>query len=477
MRCETFTAVARWTIAAIGHGACCHRISVTVIRFHRPWPTQRALVFQLRGLELDLFLDQLLDVADQACVVACDQRHRQARRTRTPGAADAVHVILGVERHVEVEDRRQVGNVQTARCHVGGHQHIHLAGLESGQRLQPLILALVAMQGLRLQAITLKAACQSRRAQFAVDEHQRLGQLALLQQLPHNAALVVIGDAEKALLDVGGGGVGPGHLHQHGVLQVAVGQPLDLGRERGREQQRLPCLGQVRQDALQVRQEADVQHAVGLVEHHVLDLVEHRVLGLDVVQQPAGCGDQHLDAGFELQRLRLHVDAAENDGRAQIGMLGVLLDVLGHLVGQLSRRRQHQCAHRVAGWAHAGVFMAQHFLQQRQRERGGFAGAGLRRAHHVTASQHDRDGLGLDRRHRGVAAVDDGTQELGIQRQGVEERRWRSVERFGRPHNGGVVCFGHVFRLSARARKLPFGGGNTSHRGDLNRTMRQYKPM
>src|SRR5256885_5864855 len=74
------------------------------------------------------------------------------------------------------------------------------------------------------------------------------------------------------------------------------------------------------QYALQIGQKADVQHAVCLVKHHVLDLVEHGVLGFDVVKQTARRGHQHLDALLELQRLRLHVHAAEHHGAAQLGV-------------------------------------------------------------------------------------------------------------------------------------------------------------
>ena len=55
--------------------------------------------------------------------------------------------------------------------------------------------------------------------------------------------------------------------------------------------------------------EADVEHAVGFVQHHVLHLVEHGVLGLDVVQQTPRRGHQDFDALF-LDGLGLHVDAA-----------------------------------------------------------------------------------------------------------------------------------------------------------------------
>jgi hypothetical protein len=122
------------------------------------------------------FLISLLDVAHHAHVVARDQRHRQARGAGAAGAADAVHVVLGVERHVEVEDRRQVGDVQAARGHVGGHQQVHLAGLEGGQRLQPLVLALVAVQRLGAQAVALERARQARAAELGVDEDERLRQ-------------------------------------------------------------------------------------------------------------------------------------------------------------------------------------------------------------------------------------------------------------------------------------------------------------
>jgi hypothetical protein len=43
--------------------------------------------------------------------------------------------------------------------------------------------------------------------------------------------------------------------------------------------------------------------------------------------------------------------------------------------------------------------------EDRQRERGGLAGAGLGLAEHVAACQQRRDGRGLDRRGRLVADV------------------------------------------------------------------------
>jgi len=101
-----------------------------------------------------------------------------------------------------------------------------------------------------------------------------------------------------------------------------------------------------------------------------------------------------------------------------LGVFGVQRHLLGHLVGQLARGQQHEGAHRMARGRGRGVFMRQHALQQRQGERGRLAGAGLGRAHHVLAGEHDRDGLLLDQRHGFVAHVGHGALQGFRQRYG-----------------------------------------------------------
>jgi len=133
-----------------------------------------------------------------------------------------------------------------------------------------------------------------------------------------------------------------------------------------------------------------------------------------VVEQPARRRDQDLDALLELGGLRLHVHAAEHHRAAQLGVLGIERDLLGDLVGQLARGQQHQRTHRVTGRRGRGILVLEHALQQRQREGGRLAGAGLCRAHHVAALQHDRNGLRLNGGHGRETHLGDGAcQRLG----------------------------------------------------------------
>jgi hypothetical protein len=54
-------------------------------------------------------------------------------------------------------------------------------------------------------------------------------------------------------------------------------------------------------------------------------------------------------------------------------------------------------------------------LQDRQREAGGLAGAGLRGAEQVAPGEHDGNGLRLDRSGDRVALIGDSTEQLGLQ--------------------------------------------------------------
>ena len=138
-----------------------------------------------------------------------------------------------------------------------------------------------------------------------------------------------------------------------------------------------------------------------------------------MVEQAAGRGDQHLDTPAQFGDLWLHVHAAKHDGAAQVGVFGVLLDLVGHLHRQLARGQQHQRTHWVASGRNGRGFVLEQALQQRQREGGGLAGAGLRGTHDVLAGQHHRNGLRLDRRHVLVAHVGHGA----LERLGQRKRR------------------------------------------------------
>ena len=72
--------------------------------------------------------------------------------------------------------------------------------------------------------------------------------------------------------------------------------------------------GTIAQDALDVGQEAQVEHLVGLVQHQRADLAEHQVALFGQVEQAAGRADDDVDALAQRRDLRLVGAAAVDRG-------------------------------------------------------------------------------------------------------------------------------------------------------------------
>src|SRR5690606_36414166 len=160
----------------------------------------------------------------------------------------------------------------------------------------------------------------------------------------------------------------------------------DLVRERGGEQEVLAPRGQHPENPANVADEAHVEHAIRFVQHENLDAGQVEGPALHVVEQAARRGDDDVDALAQLLDLRVHADAPEDHGRPERQVAAVRAYALADLRRELARRHQDQRPHA----ALRGVRYLQ-ALQQRQREAGGLAGAGLRADENVAYFEDRRD--------------------------------------------------------------------------------------
>ena len=92
-------------------------------------------------------------------------------------------------------------------------------------------------------------------------------------------------------------------------------------------------------------------------------------------------------------------------------MAAVRTHALVHLCGELARRRQHERTRRLrlGRTTRADVKL----IEQRQRERGRLAGAGLRAGEKIAAFERDRNRGGLDRCGLRVAVFGERAQQRG----------------------------------------------------------------
>ena len=89
--------------------------------------------------------EHALDVVEQLQLVDADERHGVAVDAGAARPADAVDVVLGDHRQLEVDDVRERLDVEAAGRDLGGDQDGEPAGLEVGQGADALRLALVAV--------------------------------------------------------------------------------------------------------------------------------------------------------------------------------------------------------------------------------------------------------------------------------------------------------------------------------------------
>jgi len=266
--------------------------------------------------------EHLLDAAQARFLVGRDEGQRVARRLCARRASDAVDVVLGALRQVEVDHVAQVLDVDAARGDVGRDQHGEAPRAEPGQRLRALRLGAVAVDRRARHAAPVEHAREPVRPVLGAGEHDGAADLLALEELDQQVGLALACD-RKHRLPARGRGLG-GTVDGDGdrVDQQRARQRDDRRRQRRREQQRLALLRQALEDAADGGQEAHVEHPVGLVEHQDLDGVEPGVRVLQVVEQTSRRRHQHVDAGAQCAGLRTHRDAAHDARRPDAGAGG-----------------------------------------------------------------------------------------------------------------------------------------------------------
>ena len=211
----------------------------------------------------------------------------------------------------------------------------------------------------------------------------------------------------------------------HRVVQELLDEGVDRPVERGREEQPLTALRGPAEQAAYGREEAEVSHVVGLVEHGDLDIVQRAVALADQVLETSGAGDDDVDALAERSHLRVLPHPTEDGARGEPGGRSERRQRGIDLADQLAGRRQDQGA----GCPRTGGRAVDQTRDDREQEGVGLAGARAAAAEHVAPGQGVGQGGGLDRgRDVDALAGEDGGQARG------------HAERFERSQRGRYLC-------------------------------------
>ena len=406
--------------------------------------TVRSLVrlrhFARDALARDLELDRALDLLEQALLLDIAERDRVTRLAGARGAADAVHIRLGLHRKIEVDDMGDVVDVEAARGDIGGDEHGRAARAEGVEGARALVLRLVAVDRLGVDAVGLQLAREAVGAVLRLGEDDGALHRERVEEVDEELRLLRLEHEVELLVDAVDRARDRRHRHAHGIVEERVGEMADLLRHRRREEHGLARLRQQRRDLADRLDKAHVEHAVRLVEHEELDLAEVDEPLLEEVDEATRRRDEDIDALLDRADLRALADAAEDHGVAERRVTAVAREALGDLRRELTRGREDERLRLAAErGARAARQAREQVVEDRQRERGGLAGAGLRDAEDIALGERGRDRLRLDRRGALVAVGDERVED-----------RLRELE----------LCEGR--QGAGGCRKLDCGGGGGS---------------
>ena len=311
------------------------------------------------------------------------------------GAADAVDVVVGVMRHVEIEDVAHFRNVEPAGGDIGRDQQLGLALAEGLERGGARRLVHVAMQRHRVELVAHQRAVQLRDFALAVAEDDGVLEAVGRADQPAQASRAFRPDRGRSVTS-------------NCVMVAAAVAGLETSTRTGlcRKVSAMRWISggmvavknsvwRVNGTSLPMRSMSgmkpmsSMRSASSMISSSTPDKQQPPALGM--VEQAAGRGDQHVDAAQQLGVLVVERDAADDQRDVELVVLAVFLEMFGDLRGEFARRLEDERARH----ARAGAALFEHG-EHRQHEGGGLAGAGLRDAEHVAPGENVRDGLLLD---------------------------------------------------------------------------------
>ena len=274
------------------------------------------------------------------------------------------------------------------------------------------------MQGANREAMRLERLVDDRDIALAIAEDDRILQaFSTAQQAPERLTLgraaTVRGD--EALRDGRGGRCGFRHFDAGWIVEELFGQAGDFRRHGGREEQRLAREGHELADALDVRNEAHVEHAVGLVDDENLDARQQQLAALGEVEQASRRRDQHVGTAHDLGFLVREGHAADQQGDVDLVVGPIFHEAFLDLRCKFARWFEDQRARHARAGAPT-LKPGQHGQCEGRR----LAGAGLGDTEHVAPGKGVRDGFRLDGCGGCVAGGRNCLQDLLAQAEFVE---------------------------------------------------------
>ena len=278
-------------------------------------------------------------------VIPVDEGHCDAGLARATGASGAVQVGVVVVRDRVVDHVGNVVHIDTAGRDIRGDEDVFLAGLERCHCALALLLVEVSVHSGGIEAAVVELFDELGGCPLRAGEDDGLPSSLGLEDASDDLVLVHRVGAVDDMLDVGLGAalIRICRTDVDGSVHEATRERDDRAGHRGREEHGVASRVGLREELLDIGEEAEVEHLVGLVEHHHCDVLERKHPLAREVEETTGGSDDDLRAGLELLDLSLVGLATVDRGDLGPAVGRGEHEVFGYLDAQLPGRHHDEC--------------------------------------------------------------------------------------------------------------------------------------
>ncbi len=280
-------------------------------------------------------------------VVPVDEGHGDTGLSRTAGTTGAVQVGVVVFGDRVVDHVGDIVHVDSAGGNVGGNQDVLFAGLERSHGALTLLLVEVTVHGGGVEATVVEFFDELRSGALGAGEDHGFAAALGLEDARDDLILVEAVRAVDHVLDVRlrQALVGVRRADVDGLVHKATSKGHDRAGHRCREQHGVTGGRSLREQLLDVGEEPEVEHLVGLVENHHLDVFERQHALAGEVEEAAGGTNNNLCAVFQVSDLSLvRLSAVNRDNlgcTVRCGEGEVFSDLHTQLAGGHNNQRLH----------------------------------------------------------------------------------------------------------------------------------------
>ena len=274
-------------------------------------------------------------------LVGHDHR-RDALAARAPRAPRAVQKRLGVGGQIGMDHQIELGQVDAACRHIGGHANPRAPIAHRLQRMAALILAQLTRQADNRKPAIGKARRQTCDRGTRIGEHDGRGRIVKTQKVDDPVLGILGRDLHHLIADIGMLAAARQRGDAHRVALELLGKLGNRGRHSGREQERAPLGRGSPQHEFQIFAKAQIQHLIGLIEHDGADIGQIEHPAHDMVAQAPRRADDDMCATLQRAAFlaRVHAADARHHTRACLAVKPSQFAL--HLHRQFARRRDDQ---------------------------------------------------------------------------------------------------------------------------------------